>query len=42
MGKNCSYSFSEYQKGVKKRQKSIRDFDRREKIGMKKLKRLWR
>ena len=40
MAKN--YSFKDYQKGVKKRQKDIRDFDKQQRAEMKKVKKLWK
>ena len=36
------YSMSDYNKGVKKRQKSIRDFDKKQKAEMRKLKKRWK
>lgn len=34
-----SYSYKEYKRGVKKRQKDIRDFDKKQRAEMRKLKR---
>lgn len=36
------HSHKSYEKGVKKRQKDIRDFDKKQKAEMRKLKRQWK